>query len=96
MRKDFSFASLSPCYFKKEEMLSLSVTQALTSMGLVLMLGRKASISDSLPTHASFSFTLSTILEADAQLQLMTSFLWLNRIYYNPFNGLEPRGTLGH
>lgn len=36
-----------------------------------------------LPTRISLSFTLSLVLEVDAQLQLMTSFLWLNMISYN-------------
>ncbi|XP_057595768.1 5-hydroxytryptamine receptor 3C-like [Hippopotamus amphibius kiboko] len=42
------------------------------------------------PTHVNVSFTLSAILEVDAQLQLMTSFLWLNAIWYNPFIGWNP------
>ncbi|XP_066097338.1 5-hydroxytryptamine receptor 3C-like [Saccopteryx bilineata] len=42
------------------------------------------------PTHVNISFTLSAILEVDAQLQLMTSFLWLNMIWYNPFIRWNP------
>uniref|UniRef100_A0A452G6L1 Neurotransmitter-gated ion-channel ligand-binding domain-containing protein n=1 Tax=Capra hircus TaxID=9925 RepID=A0A452G6L1_CAPHI len=39
----------------------------------------------SIPIRVNISFTLSAILEVDAQLQLRTSFLWLNMIWYNPF-----------
>ncbi|KAM7132328.1 5-hydroxytryptamine receptor 3C-like isoform 2-T2 [Molossus nigricans] len=42
------------------------------------------------PTHVNISFTLSAILEVNAQLQLMTSFLWLNMIWYNPFIRWNP------
>ena len=35
------------------------------------------------PTHISLSFTLSVVLEVDAQLQLRTSFLWLNMTSYS-------------
>nr|XP_031537289.1 5-hydroxytryptamine receptor 3E-like [Vicugna pacos] len=45
----------------------------------------------SLPTHVNISFTLYAILEVDAQLQLMTSFLWLNMIWYNPFIRWNPK-----
>nr|XP_055164325.1 5-hydroxytryptamine receptor 3C-like [Nyctereutes procyonoides] len=33
---------------------------------------------------------MSAIVEVDAQLQLMTSFLWLNLIWYNPFIRWNP------
>ncbi|XP_066203019.1 5-hydroxytryptamine receptor 3C-like [Saccopteryx leptura] len=42
-------------------------------------------INYSIPTHVNISFTLSAILEVDAQLQLLTSFLWLNLMWDNPF-----------
>uniref|UniRef100_A0A8D0P308 5-hydroxytryptamine receptor 3C n=1 Tax=Sus scrofa TaxID=9823 RepID=A0A8D0P308_PIG len=44
----------------------------------------------SVPTHVNISFTLSAILEVDARLQLMTSFLWLNMVWYNPFIRWNP------
>ncbi|XP_040858511.1 5-hydroxytryptamine receptor 3C-like [Ochotona curzoniae] len=44
----------------------------------------------SLPIHVNISFTLSAILQVDEQLQLMTSFLWLNVIWYNPFIRWNP------
>ncbi|KAM9697286.1 5-hydroxytryptamine receptor 3C-like [Dama dama] len=44
----------------------------------------------SIPTRVNISFTLSAILQVDAQLQLMTSFLWLNMIWYNPFITWNP------
>ncbi|XP_007934215.1 5-hydroxytryptamine receptor 3C-like [Orycteropus afer afer] len=47
-------------------------------------------VNYSIPTHVNISFTLSAILEVDAQLQLMTSFLWLNVIWYNPFIRWNP------
>ncbi|XP_006869864.1 PREDICTED: 5-hydroxytryptamine receptor 3C-like [Chrysochloris asiatica] len=48
-------------------------------------------INYSIPTHVNISFTLSAILEVDAQRQLMTSFLWLNVIWYNPFISWNPK-----
>ncbi|KAM9226160.1 5-hydroxytryptamine receptor 3C-like [Dugong dugon] len=47
-------------------------------------------INYSIPTEVNISFTLSAILEVDARLQLMTSFLWLNVIWYNPFIRWNP------
>ncbi|XP_068401533.1 LOW QUALITY PROTEIN: 5-hydroxytryptamine receptor 3C-like [Eschrichtius robustus] len=44
----------------------------------------------SIPTHVHISFTLSANLEVDAHLQLMTSFLWLNVMWYNPFLRWNP------
>ncbi|XP_012592492.2 5-hydroxytryptamine receptor 3C-like [Microcebus murinus] len=44
----------------------------------------------SIPTHVNISFTLSAILEVDAQLQLLTSFLWFNMIWANPFISWDP------
>ncbi|XP_054433153.1 5-hydroxytryptamine receptor 3C-like [Pteronotus mesoamericanus] len=42
-------------------------------------------INYSTPTHVNISFTLSAILEVDVQLQLLTSFLWINLMWDNPF-----------
>ncbi|XP_004713535.1 5-hydroxytryptamine receptor 3C isoform X1 [Echinops telfairi] len=47
------------------------------------------------PTHVNISFTLSAILEVDAHLQLMTSFLWLNVIWHNPFMTWNPEACGG-
>uniref|UniRef100_A0A8C7B859 5-hydroxytryptamine receptor 3C n=1 Tax=Neovison vison TaxID=452646 RepID=A0A8C7B859_NEOVI len=47
-------------------------------------------INYSIPTQVNISFTMSAIVEVDAQLQLMTSFLWLNVIWYNPFIRWNP------
>ncbi|CAK6441861.1 unnamed protein product [Pipistrellus nathusii] len=47
-------------------------------------------INYSIPTQVNISFTLSAILEVNAQLQLMTSFLWLNVFWYNPFISWNP------
>ncbi|XP_077610690.1 5-hydroxytryptamine receptor 3C-like isoform X1 [Crocuta crocuta] len=47
-------------------------------------------VNYSIPTRVNISFTLSAIVEVDAQLQLMTSFLWLNLIWYNPFITWNP------
>eukprot|EP00069_Balaena_mysticetus_P017208 bmy_10432T0 len=44
----------------------------------------------SIPTHVHISFTLSANLEVDTHLQLMTSFLWLNVMWYNPFLRWNP------
>ncbi|XP_054433140.1 5-hydroxytryptamine receptor 3C-like [Pteronotus mesoamericanus] len=42
------------------------------------------------PIHVNISFTVSAILEVNAQLQQMTSFLWLNMKWYNPFIRWNP------
>ncbi|KAB0373926.1 hypothetical protein FD755_014182 [Muntiacus reevesi] len=47
-------------------------------------------INFSIPTHINISFTLSAILEVDAQLQLLTSFLWLKLIWNHPFISWDP------
>ncbi|XP_032195083.1 5-hydroxytryptamine receptor 3C-like [Mustela erminea] len=47
-------------------------------------------VNYSIPTQVNISFTMSAIVEVDAQLQLMTSFLWLNVIWYNPFIRWNP------
>ncbi|XP_049631558.1 5-hydroxytryptamine receptor 3C-like [Suncus etruscus] len=49
----------------------------------------------SIPTRVNISFTLSAILEVDAQLQQMTSFLWLNMIWDNPFIRWNPKDCGG-
>ncbi|XP_053420214.1 5-hydroxytryptamine receptor 3C-like [Nycticebus coucang] len=52
-------------------------------------------INYSVPTHVNISFTLSAILEVDAQLQLLTSFLWMNLIWDNPFISWNPEECVG-
>uniref|UniRef100_A0A8C5YGR3 5-hydroxytryptamine receptor 3C n=1 Tax=Microcebus murinus TaxID=30608 RepID=A0A8C5YGR3_MICMU len=52
-------------------------------------------INYSVPTHVNVSFTLSAILEVDAQLQLLTSFLWMNLIWDNPFISWNPEECVG-
>ncbi|XP_075411984.1 5-hydroxytryptamine receptor 3C-like [Tenrec ecaudatus] len=47
------------------------------------------------PTHVNVSFTLSAILEVDAQLQLLTSFLWMDLIWDNPFINWNPEECVG-
>ncbi|KAB0362687.1 hypothetical protein FD754_006843 [Muntiacus muntjak] len=47
-------------------------------------------INFSIPTRINISFTLSAILEVDAQLQLLTSFLWLKLIWNHPFISWDP------
>uniref|UniRef100_A0A667GSQ4 5-hydroxytryptamine receptor 3C-like n=1 Tax=Lynx canadensis TaxID=61383 RepID=A0A667GSQ4_LYNCA len=47
-------------------------------------------INYSIPTQVNISFTLSAILDVDAQLQLLTSFLWLKMIWTNPFISWDP------
>ncbi|XP_036099411.1 5-hydroxytryptamine receptor 3C [Molossus molossus] len=47
-------------------------------------------INYSIPTHVNISFTLSAILEVDAQLQLLTSFLWISLMWDNPFIRWNP------
>ncbi|XP_024416543.2 5-hydroxytryptamine receptor 3C-like [Desmodus rotundus] len=42
------------------------------------------------PVQVNISFTLSVILEVNVQLQVMTSFLWLNMKWYNPFIRWNP------
>ncbi|KAL2804768.1 5-hydroxytryptamine receptor 3C precursor [Daubentonia madagascariensis] len=52
-------------------------------------------INYSIPTHVNVSFTLSAILEVDAQLQLLTSFLWMNLVWDNPFIRWNPKECVG-
>uniref|UniRef100_G3SRN8 5-hydroxytryptamine receptor 3C n=1 Tax=Loxodonta africana TaxID=9785 RepID=G3SRN8_LOXAF len=47
-------------------------------------------INYSIPTKVNISFALSAILGVDAQLQLLTSFLWLDMIWDNPFISWNP------
>ncbi|XP_022364271.1 5-hydroxytryptamine receptor 3C-like [Enhydra lutris kenyoni] len=47
-------------------------------------------INNSIPTHVNISFTLSAILEVNAQLQLLTSFLWMNLMWDNPLISWNP------
>ncbi|XP_043329503.1 5-hydroxytryptamine receptor 3C-like [Cervus canadensis] len=47
-------------------------------------------INFSIPTRINISFTLSAILEVDAQLQLLTSFLWLKLVWNHPFISWDP------
>ncbi|XP_077850229.1 5-hydroxytryptamine receptor 3C [Macaca mulatta] len=49
----------------------------------------------SIPTHVNISFTLSAILRVDAQLQLLTSFLWLMLVWDNPFISWNPKECVG-
>ncbi|XP_019523605.1 PREDICTED: 5-hydroxytryptamine receptor 3C [Hipposideros armiger] len=51
----------------------------------------RAVINYSIPTQVNISFTLSAILEVDAQLQLLTSFLWINLMWDNPFISWNPK-----
>ncbi|XP_052498358.1 5-hydroxytryptamine receptor 3C-like [Budorcas taxicolor] len=45
----------------------------------------------SIPTCINISFTLSAILEVNAQLQLLTSFLWLKLSWNHPFISWDPQ-----
>ncbi|XP_043859564.1 5-hydroxytryptamine receptor 3C-like [Dromiciops gliroides] len=47
-------------------------------------------INNSIPTQVNISFTLSAILDVDAQIQVLTSFLWVNMIWENPFISWNP------
>ncbi|XP_016073520.1 PREDICTED: 5-hydroxytryptamine receptor 3C-like [Miniopterus natalensis] len=47
-------------------------------------------INYSIPTQVNISFTLSAVLEVNAQLQLLTSFLWLKLTWNNPFISWDP------
>ncbi|XP_007534118.1 5-hydroxytryptamine receptor 3C-like [Erinaceus europaeus] len=44
----------------------------------------------SIPMRVNISFTLSAILNVDAQLQLLTSFMWLKLTWHNPFISWDP------
>ncbi|XP_043818972.1 5-hydroxytryptamine receptor 3C-like [Dromiciops gliroides] len=47
-------------------------------------------ININVPTKVNISFTLSAILEVNAQIQLLTSFIWLELFWYNPFISWNP------
>nr|XP_019591320.1 PREDICTED: 5-hydroxytryptamine receptor 3C-like isoform X1 [Rhinolophus sinicus] len=47
-------------------------------------------VNYSIPIQVNISFTMSAILEVNEQLQLMTSLLWLNVIWYNQFIRWNP------
>ncbi|XP_035130510.3 5-hydroxytryptamine receptor 3C [Callithrix jacchus] len=49
----------------------------------------------SIPTRVNISFTLSAILEVDAHLQLLTSFLWTDLVWDNPFITWNPEECIG-
>ncbi|XP_044531582.1 5-hydroxytryptamine receptor 3C-like [Gracilinanus agilis] len=44
----------------------------------------------SVPTQVNISFTVSSILDVDEQLQLLTSFLWLDMVWDNSFISWNP------
>ncbi|XP_004603124.2 5-hydroxytryptamine receptor 3C [Sorex araneus] len=44
----------------------------------------------SIPIHVNISFTMSAILNVDAQLQLLTTFLWLKMAWINPSISWDP------
>ncbi|XP_043859563.1 5-hydroxytryptamine receptor 3C-like [Dromiciops gliroides] len=44
----------------------------------------------SFPTYVNISFTMSSILDVDEQLQLLTSFLWLDMVWDNAFISWNP------
>ncbi|XP_008068893.2 5-hydroxytryptamine receptor 3C [Carlito syrichta] len=52
-------------------------------------------VNFSAPTHVNLSFTLSAILEVDAQLQLLTSFMWMDLVWDNPFISWNPEECVG-
>ncbi|XP_027632510.1 LOW QUALITY PROTEIN: 5-hydroxytryptamine receptor 3C-like [Tupaia chinensis] len=52
-------------------------------------------INNSMPTQVNISFTLSAILEVDAQLQLLTSFLWMDLMWDNAFISWNPQECVG-
>ncbi|XP_074043716.1 5-hydroxytryptamine receptor 3C-like [Macrotis lagotis] len=47
-------------------------------------------VNFSVPTRVNISFTLSAILEVNAQIQLLTSFIWLELYWDNPFISWNP------
>lgn len=59
--------------------VSSLVTQALISMGWILLPSIQSPAYSTL-SQANIAFTLSVILEVEAELQPVTSFLWLNMI----------------
>ncbi|XP_008572427.1 PREDICTED: 5-hydroxytryptamine receptor 3E-like isoform X1 [Galeopterus variegatus] len=49
----------------------------------------------SVPTRVNISFTMSAILDVDEQLQLLSSFLWLEMVWDNPFISWNPEECKG-
>ncbi|XP_038318717.1 5-hydroxytryptamine receptor 3E isoform X1 [Canis lupus familiaris] len=49
----------------------------------------------SIPTLVNISFTMSAILDVDEQLQLLSSFLWLEMVWDNPFIRWNPEECEG-
>ncbi|XP_027731163.1 5-hydroxytryptamine receptor 3E-like [Vombatus ursinus] len=47
-------------------------------------------VNYSVPTQVNISFTVSSILDVDEQLQLLTSFLWLDLVWDNAFISWNP------
>ncbi|XP_012668859.1 5-hydroxytryptamine receptor 3E [Otolemur garnettii] len=47
------------------------------------------------PTQVNISFTMSAILDVDEQLQLLSSFLWLDMVWDNPFISWNPEECKG-
>ncbi|XP_004603122.2 5-hydroxytryptamine receptor 3E isoform X1 [Sorex araneus] len=47
------------------------------------------------PTQVNLSFTMSAILDVDEQLQLLSSFLWLEMVWDNPFIRWNPEECEG-
>ncbi|XP_020735630.1 5-hydroxytryptamine receptor 3E-like isoform X1 [Odocoileus virginianus] len=52
-------------------------------------------INYSIPTIVNISFTVSAILDVDEQLQLLSSFLWLEMVWDNPFISWNPEECEG-
>ncbi|XP_045412771.1 5-hydroxytryptamine receptor 3E-like isoform X1 [Lemur catta] len=49
----------------------------------------------SVPTRVNISFTMSAIQDVDEQLQLLSSFLWLEMVWDNPFISWNPKKCKG-
>ncbi|KAM4889399.1 5-hydroxytryptamine receptor 3E-like [Thomomys bottae] len=47
------------------------------------------------PIHVNISFTITAILDVDEQLQLMSSFLWLEMVWDNPLMSWNPEECEG-
>ncbi|XP_044531583.1 5-hydroxytryptamine receptor 3C-like [Gracilinanus agilis] len=48
-------------------------------------------VNPNMPTRVNISFALSAILEVDAQIQLLTSFIWLELFWKNHFISWDPK-----
>ncbi|XP_005909588.2 5-hydroxytryptamine receptor 3E isoform X1 [Bos mutus] len=55
----------------------------------------RPAINFSIPTIVNISFTVSAILDVDEQLQLLSSFLWLEMVWDNPFISWNPEECEG-